>query len=39
MNAMAESLSDEDIRDLGAYFASLPAPKPPPPPDAAPEDT
>jgi cytochrome c553 len=40
MNQMAESLSNEDIRNLGAYFASLPAPKlPPPPEDAAPEDT
>src|ERR1700681_2416691 len=39
MNAMAESLSDEDIRNLGAFYASLPAPSAPPPPDAAPEDT
>jgi cytochrome c553 len=40
MNAMAQSLSNEDIRNLGAYFASLPPPKlPPPPPDPAPEDT
>ena len=39
MNPVAESLSDEDIRNLGAYFASLPAPRAPPPADAAPEDT
>jgi len=39
MNPVAESLSDEDIRNLGAYFASLPAPSAPPPPDAAPEDS
>jgi cytochrome c553 len=39
MNTVAESLSDEDIRNLGAYFASLPAPKTSPPPDASPEDT
>jgi cytochrome c553 len=39
MNAMAESLSDEDIRNLGAYFASLPPAAAPPPPDDAPQDT
>lgn len=39
MNPVAESLSDEDIRNLGAFYASLPAPSAPPPPDAAPEDT
>jgi len=39
MNSMAESLSDEDIRNLGAYFASLPSPKAPPPADDAPDDT
>ena len=39
MNPIAESLSDEDIRNLGAFYASLPAPNTPPPPDAAPEDT
>lgn len=39
MTAMAELLSDQDIRDLAAYFASLPAPNPPVPPDPAPEDT
>jgi cytochrome c553 len=39
MNAMAQSLSDEDIRNLGAYFASLPAASVPLPPDPAPEAT
>jgi cytochrome c553 len=39
MNAMAQSLSDEDVRDLAAYFASLPAPQAPPPPDPAADDT
>jgi cytochrome c553 len=39
MNTVAESLSDEDIRNLGAYYASLPAPKAPPPADSAPEDS
>ena len=39
MNAMAEQLSDDDLRNISAYFASLPAPNAPPPPDAAPKDT
>jgi cytochrome c553 len=39
MSAMAESLSNEDIRDLGAYYASLPPPSTPLPPDPAPEET
>ncbi len=39
MNAMAEQLSDDDLRNVSAYFASLPAPNAPPPPDAAPKDT
>jgi cytochrome c553 len=39
MNAMAQPLSDEDIRNLGAYFASLPAAKLPLPPDPAPQET
>jgi cytochrome c553 len=39
MSPIAESLSDEDIRNLGAFYASLPAPDTPLPPDAAPEDT
>jgi len=39
MTPMAESLSNEDIRNLGAFYASLPAPNTPLPPDAALEDT
>ena len=39
MNAMSEPLSNEDVRDLASYFASLPAPKPNLPPDPAPKDT
>jgi cytochrome c553 len=39
MNAMAEQLSDDDLRNVSAYFASLPAPNAPPPPDTAPKDT
>ena len=39
MNAMAEQLSDDDLRNVSAYFASLPAPNSPEPPDNAPEDT
>lgn len=39
MNPIAEPLSDEDVRNLGAFYASLPAPNTPLPPDAAPEDT
>ena len=39
MNAMAEQLSDDDLRNISAYFASLPAPNAPPPPDTAPKDT
>lgn len=39
MNPMAQTLSDGDIRNLGAYFASLPPPKLPLPPDPAPQDT
>lgn len=36
MGPMAADLTDEDIRNLGAYFASLPAPPPPAPePDPA----
>jgi cytochrome c553 len=27
MQPMAEQLSNEDVRNLGAYFASLPPPK------------
>jgi cytochrome c553 len=29
MQAIVEQISNEDIRNLGAYFASLPPPKPP----------
>ncbi len=39
MNAMAQQLSDDDLRNVSAYFASLPPPKPPAPPDTAPQDT
>jgi cytochrome c553 len=39
MNAMAEQLSDDDLRNVSAYFASLPAPNAPAPADAAPQDT
>jgi cytochrome c553 len=39
MGPMAESLSNEDIRNLGAFFASLPPPNTPLPPDPAPDDT
>jgi cytochrome c553 len=39
MNGMAQPLSDEDIRNLGAYFASLPPPKFSPVPDTAPQET
>ena len=34
MGPIAEALSNEDIRNLGAYYASLPPPKPAMPPDA-----
>jgi cytochrome c553 len=39
MNAMAEQLSDDDLRNVSAYFASLPAPNAPARPDSAPQDT
>ena len=36
MGPIASALSDEDVRDLGAYYASLPlTPPPPPAPDPA----
>jgi len=34
MGPMAQALSNEDIRNLGAYYASLPPPKPSAPADA-----
>jgi cytochrome c553 len=36
MNAIAQTLSNDDIRDLSGYFQSLPPPKPPAGPDADP---
>jgi cytochrome c553 len=39
MGPMAESLTNEDIRNLGAYYASLAPPNTPLPPDPAPEET
>jgi cytochrome c553 len=39
MNALAEQLSDDDLRNLSAYFASLPAPNLPASSDSAPPDT
>jgi cytochrome c553 len=39
MNAMAQQLSDDDLRNVSAYFASLPPPNSPAPPDTAPQDT
>src|SRR6204780_5635057 len=39
MNTMAEQLSNDDLRDISAYFASLPAPKASAPADSAPQDT
>jgi cytochrome c553 len=39
MNAMAQQLSDDDLRNVSAYFASLPAPNPPAASDSSPKDT
>ena len=39
MNAMAQQLSDDDLRNVSAYFASLPPPNAPTAPDSAPQDT
>jgi cytochrome c553 len=39
MNPVAEPLSNEDVRNLGAFYASLPAPKLALPSDPAPGDT
>jgi len=38
MGAIAEALSNEDIRNLGAFYASLPPPKPAAAPDALAEN-
>ena len=39
MNAMAQQLSDDDLRNVSAYFASLPPPNLAASPDTAPQDT
>src|SRR5580693_8477727 len=39
MNAMAEQLSNDDLRDISAYFASLPGPDGSKAPDTAPQET
>ncbi len=39
MNAMAQQLSDDDLRNISAYFASLPGPNASTSPDTAPQDT
>lgn len=39
MSAMAAQLSNDDIRNLGAYFASLPPINTPPPPETDPDLT
>jgi len=39
MSAMAAPLSDEDIRNLSAFYAAMPPPNTPTPPDPAPEET
>ena len=39
MNAMAQQLSDDDLRNISAYYASLPGPNLSAAPDAAPQDT
>lgn len=39
MTAITESLSNEDIRNLGAFYASLPVPDTSQQPDSAPDDT
>jgi cytochrome c553 len=39
MNPIAKDLSDEEIRNLGAYFASLPPPDSPATPDQSPDQT
>ena len=39
MNAMAQQLSDDDLRDISAYYASLPGPDGSKAPDNAPQET
>lgn len=39
MNAMAQQLSNDDLRDISAYYASLPGPDGSKSPDTAPQDT
>ncbi len=39
MSAVSKLLSDADIRNIGVYLASLPAPKPPPVEDERPDLT
>jgi cytochrome c553 len=39
MNAMAQQLSDDDLRDISAYYASLPGPDGSKTPDNAPQET
>jgi cytochrome c553 len=39
MNAMAAQLSDDDLRNISAYYASLPAPNLSAAPDTTPQDT
>jgi cytochrome c553 len=39
MNAMAQQLSDDDLRDISAYYASLPGPDGSKVPDNAPQET
>ena len=39
MNAMAQQLSNDDLRDISAYYASLPGPDGSKAPDAAPQET
>jgi cytochrome c553 len=39
MNAMAQQLSDDDLRDISAYYASLPGPDGSEAPDNAPQET
>ena len=39
MNAMAQQLSEDDLRDISAYYASLPGPDGSKAPDNAPQET